>query len=108
MQLEAGKRYVRRDGRVTNPLADLESPCYPFVDPSDGSEYTEDGRFHILSKGYGPKDILHELGKPPVKPRKVIQIAGDRYSQALCDDGTIWRQTSQNTWQQLPPIPQPE
>lgn len=50
--------------------------------------------------------------------RKIVQIAVTQVDNtlvmphlvSLCDDGTVWQRNSytKGTWEQLPPIPQPE
>jgi hypothetical protein len=48
-----------------------------------------------------------------MQERVIVQIAGDNYVVALCNDGTAFRlkidgETWRRLWIQLPEIPQPE
>lgn len=54
MKLEVGKRYVRRDGKVTGPLGFRTSIAWPFYDTLNVfAAWTEDGRCSIG----GPSDF---------------------------------------------------
>jgi hypothetical protein len=43
IKLEVGKRYVRRDGCLTGPLAQSVYADWPFIDPHAGYRYRYDG-----------------------------------------------------------------
>lgn len=66
MKLEAGKRYIRKDGKLTGPLElDDESP-FPFFDPKFCETYTVRGKF-TLSGPEGPFDLFAEHIEEAVK-----------------------------------------
>lgn len=43
MKIEAGKRYVRRDGRITGVIVKELDDTYPFFDRVHANSYTESG-----------------------------------------------------------------
>lgn len=45
MKIEAGKRYVRRDGLVTGALVAVRGPIFPFLDPTHDEAYDSQGRW---------------------------------------------------------------
>ena len=62
IQLEVGKRYVRRDGRVTGPLRTDNHAIYPFYDPDTQFSYTPSGsRFRGSESFY---DLVAEYSEP--------------------------------------------
>lgn len=63
LKLEAGKRYMRRDGAVTEPLTCIPSGLYPFADPFGGARYLPDGRW--IDDGLDhPQDLVSEYAEP--------------------------------------------
>lgn len=58
IQLEVGKRYVRRDGVVTGPLREEIGACYPFIDELHGLSYQANGR--NLRSGTTHEDLVME------------------------------------------------
>lgn len=61
MKIEAGKRYIRRDGVITGPLTFNENDWegYPFQDPVSGSDYTGNGRYWYEG-GDSDEDLILE------------------------------------------------
>ena len=52
---------------------------------------------------------LIERAESAQHERKIVQICGDSYRHALCNDGSVWMLRiagSSLSWQRLPPIPQ--
>lgn len=63
LRLEVGKRYVQRNGRVTDPLRACLSGRYPF---SDGyNSWTGEGGYCILVTN-SPLDIVAEYDEPAI------------------------------------------
>lgn len=77
MKLEIGKRYVRRDGKITAPLrkGQVTSP-YPFVDSATGCIYMPDGIYEI---GYAPHscDLVAEYVESPSLETRVTKLEAD-------------------------------
>lgn len=87
MQLEAGKRYVTRDGRMTTPLAaaNMGSLYFPFTGRIEGEDYlnaseidrwTVDGRY--LLGGFGDDseyDLVAEANSIEPGATDIIPIA---------------------------------
>jgi hypothetical protein len=59
LKLEVGKRYVRRDGVVTEPLRAGKSLSYPFFNPASSEMYTDTGSY-INETTSSPKDLVSE------------------------------------------------
>ena len=90
-KVEAGKRYVRRDGSVmeqslkkTNPLCITFMAEYPFFDPETGTYYKESG--HALKYGEASFDLVSlyeelDLTKPLRIRRDAIhhKYSGERF-----------------------------
>lgn len=64
MKIEAGKRYIRRDGNITGALQFDDSLCvvYNYYDPSNNETYSVNGNWNEGSRD--PKDLIEEY-KPP-------------------------------------------
>jgi hypothetical protein len=65
MNLEEGKRYVTRIGKVTSKMEPLYD-CYPFmawVDGYGGASWTNDGRYSLVQGGHD-LDIVAEYKEP--------------------------------------------
>ena len=91
MQLEIGKRYKRRDGKVTGPLIQREigpndNGCYTFLCPNTSDSYHITGEYHIGKES--PEDLMKEYTEPPPPREKVLaeggtannkQVGGDHY-----------------------------
>jgi hypothetical protein len=45
LQLQYGKRYVRRDGKITGELVENNNSKYPFLDALNECSYKSDGRY---------------------------------------------------------------
>jgi hypothetical protein len=65
IKLEIGKRYVRRDGKITGTVEFNQSPSslniFPFLNGNDG--YTETGKFY-LDGSLSYKDLVSEHVEP--------------------------------------------
>jgi len=60
VKLEYGKRYVRRDGKVSGPLAIApHNDEYPFVDEVHDEYYMADGSY-IVPSLERPEDLVEE------------------------------------------------
>ena len=102
-KVEAGKRYIRRDGSVmeqslkkTNPLCITFMAEYPFFDPETGTYYKESG--HALKYGETSFDLVSlyeelDLTKPLRIRREVTYdpYRGERfyYSGLNAQDGRL-------------------
>ena len=102
-KVEAGKRYIRRDGSVmeqslkkTNPLCITFMAEYPFFDPETGTYYKESG--HALKYGEASFDLVSlyeelDLTKPLRIRREVTydQYRGERFYYAVVNtqDGRL-------------------
>ena len=67
MKLEIGKRYIRRDGKISAKIERVANGCFPdhvFRDTVEGWSYTVDGIF----SPDGSKDVL-DLVAPYRRPR---------------------------------------
>lgn len=45
MKIEAGKRYVRRDGKITKAITNEDDDNYPYFDPAYGNTYNSEGAY---------------------------------------------------------------
>lgn len=61
MKIELGKRYVRRDGKVTGPM---EYSNRPFKDPCTAIPYTQDGDLSTYREDADDISILKEYIEP--------------------------------------------
>lgn len=62
MQLQEGKRYVRRDGQLTGFITrDSMSPEYPYFDRDNAEIYREDGSWAVLRGNVTEYDIVAEF-----------------------------------------------
>lgn len=62
MNLQLGKRYVRRDGEVTGPLENSGSKAFPFHCPLRVCSYTESGSYY--ADGEDNYDLISEYIEP--------------------------------------------
>lgn len=78
LKLEAGKRYVRRDELITDPLTEnprVHESCR-FYDPGLKRHYYEDGR--RSPNTIHDNDLVREYGAPePVEPECVVDEAAE-------------------------------
>lgn len=68
MQIEAGKRYIRRDGSISGVLRRKDGGVYPFFCPVNIQTYTEKGVRYL--GGTDPSDLVAEYIEP-VSPSEV-------------------------------------
>jgi hypothetical protein len=68
MKLQAGKRYIRRDGGVSGELVynPKQNTHYPYVDSATDETYTEDGSFYKTEIGNQEflEDLVEEFAEP--------------------------------------------
>lgn len=50
MELKKGKRYVRKDGKITDVMTTTLDRVYPFIEPCSGNMYTAEGLRYALAK----------------------------------------------------------
>jgi len=84
LTLEVGKRYVRRDGIVTNPLIPFCSDTYSFADPHNKIIYTRSGKW-VKDSGDHALDLVSEY----------VEVSKENLASALrdivaCHDVTDW------------------
>ncbi len=108
LTLEVGKRYVRRDGKITGPLTDNTGDFrdFVFLDPDSGETYQTDGLSGFGDDLEWREDIVAEYVEPQSAPweesakqfsrdadfyRGIVTRIGELYGDAAkrCDDGTI-------------------
>ncbi len=70
LTIEAGKRYVRRDGGITEPLESAAGnfPDFVFLDPDSGETYQTDGRSGFGDDIEWHEDIVAEYVEPQSDP----------------------------------------
>lgn len=95
MQLEYGKRYVRRDGKVTGPLEKNKNPStifeYPFLDPVSTKSYALDGIYDITHPVPQNYDLVSEYVPPepiPQPPSEQAFAPGIKDEEILESGGT--------------------
>lgn len=64
MKLEVGKRYVRRDGKVTGPIELYNHEQYHFRDSMHAHTYHESGVWSLVEKT--ERDLISEYIEPEV------------------------------------------
>lgn len=64
MKIETGKRYVRRDGLITDPIEITSGPTYPFWDSKHGTTHTPQGEW-IGPEAIEPEDLIREYTPTP-------------------------------------------
>lgn len=69
MKLEIGKRYVRRDGRITAPLISHPHPRYKFKDPDTNKTFTKEGE-HVQGVKH-PANLISEYQEPRYRLEEV-------------------------------------
>lgn len=81
---KVGKRYVRRDGKVTDPL--IVNPCknmpsHPFMDPNTQAIFTTSGNFWLAA--LSDADLISEY--KPTKPewRVVIKCESRAHARGV-------------------------
>jgi len=76
IKLESGKRYVRRDGKVSGPLAIAHNDEYPFVDEVHDEDYMADGSY-IMTSLERPEDLVEEATeqKDTLREQRRYEIA---------------------------------
>ena len=78
MKIEAGKRYVRRDGAISGMIReDCNDEDYPFWDDSDGSSYNEYGMW--LTGTEHDEDLIREYVEPQPAETETLR---DRFAMA--------------------------
>ena len=72
MKIEAGKRYVRRDGLISGGIRSHECAKYPFEDSVSLTTYRSDGRWS--DKWESPCDLISEYIEPPSQEAVEIKV----------------------------------
>jgi hypothetical protein len=89
MKLEAGKRYVTRDGQITGPLKFRHHP-FPFsgeLPNGQTMEWTEEGRY-FSSTHLSPRDIIAEVPALTLAP-PLFQAEIARLRNTILDNQQI-------------------
>lgn len=73
LQLELGKRYVRKDSTVTGRLEKSTDKLYPFRCPIVGCFYTSKGHFEIDNLHH-PYTIVAEYVDGPPNPERISDV----------------------------------
>jgi len=75
MKLQAGKRYIKRNGEVSGVLEDTSTPVFPFRDSKSELTYTAKGHL-VMSKEETRYDLVGEC----VEASNVKKIITNRWS----------------------------
>lgn len=86
LRLEAGKRYVRRDGQITGPLIARDSEYYPFHEGSS-SPFTWGGNGRYNGPSDTPLDLIAEYVEPDSSEGWEFFQEGTEYFWAYPKDG---------------------
>lgn len=77
MKIEAGKRYVRRDGAISGMIRkDCNDDLYPFFDVDSGEFYCENGLW--LNETEHDEDLIREYVEQPAE----TETLRDRFAMA--------------------------
>lgn len=79
MKLEVGKRYVRRDGKVTGPIELYNHEQYHFRDSMHAHTYHESGVWSLVEKT--ERDLISEYIEPEVVKDEVKTLR-DEFAMA--------------------------
>jgi len=60
MKLQFGKRYIRRDGKITDPLEESTDDTFLFMDDCYIETYREDGTWDLNPSLENPEDLVAE------------------------------------------------
>ena len=90
MKIEAGKRYVRRDGKISGVI---EKGCtddlYPFCDDDSGDCYREDGLWLLGEES--DEDLISEYVEPIAEQPAETETLRDRFAMAaLAGSINVW------------------
>ncbi len=88
LKLEVGKRYVRRDGVVTEPLRVCRSLSYPFYNPASSEMYTDFGNY-INETASSPKDLVAEYSQAASPPSDEQVVA--RFNELVEEQRVAYR-----------------
>ena len=67
MKIEAGKRYVRRDGEISGGIDAIVSASHPFSDNRAGWTYNVGGAFNVDTNRPSKLDLISEyIEEPPL------------------------------------------
>ena len=81
LTLKVGKRYVRRDGKVTDPIIVNQyetRASFPFMDPNTRTTFTTTGKFWLAE--LSDADLISE--HKPAKPEWRVVIKRDNRNNA--------------------------
>jgi hypothetical protein len=93
LKIEAGRRYVRLDGQISGIITQRPgNSVYPFVDMSQGTTYTSEGKFFCTDgRGVSKHDLVAEF-VPESKQilnfweARQVALAGKKVKRTDCDD----------------------
>lgn len=80
MKLEVGKRYVRKDGKITALLTESSSSVYPFIDEENFDLYTREGFYRVDRRT--DKDLVAEY----VEEKPLPKYAQQYFNEELSDE----------------------
>lgn len=94
MKLEAGKRYVRRDGQVTGVITLRVSSGtfseYCFADIENGHTFLVDGRYNYVIEAH-PYDCMEEYVEPTPATTGGPYVSVDVYNAVVAErDQLLW------------------
>lgn len=106
MKIEAGKRYVRRDGEISGVISAQRNIAYPFLDTEANASYSASGSYSIRVRH--PWDLIREYTPTPSTPdpqehgevARIAQDAPDGQSGVNTPTHAPQTATSNRGWQQ--------
>jgi hypothetical protein len=98
LKLEVGKRYARRDGKVTSPLRYHETPMYPFYCDELDLTWTVTGK--LLPPHSTPADLVAEYIEPYKSVTNIASISAElvvsEFNKLVCAGKVgyrLWNET---------------
>lgn len=92
MKLEVGKRYVRRDGKVTGPIELYNHEQYHFRDSMHAHTYHESGVWSLVEKT--ERDLISEYIEPEVVKDDAKTLWDEYAMAALASMNYDWFESS--------------
>jgi len=98
MQLELGKRYVRKDGKTTAALSSTHDRVYPFWDELHEAAYAPNGKWDTLQSS-SKFDLIEEFIEPKDEVAELkLQVANLEARLAVYEKPQLVKQTWQNIY----------
>ncbi len=72
IQIQAGKRYVKRNGEISGVIEDHDHEEYPFIDSENERSYAADGYYYHREKE-DEDDLVSEYPEPSAEPSSLVQ-----------------------------------